>query len=186
VAESGSTSSHETLLTPNISNFAFEFDLNLFEDQFKIMVLCLRHSSLAPALSKTVTISHQEVSDMINSVQDIDDKNRRYTFMIGGKEERFYKEDLCRMLKLPIPNKVDNVTPLMILDMFNYMGHDPLLMIILRFRNANIPSVWRFLSTALYRCLTGGTTIVDQGNTTFYKILHHLLYGSQINIGNIL
>jgi len=90
------------------------------------------------------------------------------------------------MLELPIPTEFDNVTPGMILEMFNYMEHHPPLMMVSRFRNTNIPAIWSFLFTSLNRCLTGATTSVDQGNTTFYKILHHVVYGCQIKIGEIL
>ena len=185
MADSGSTSSQAVLLVPTVSNFAFEFDLNLYEHSYKIMALCLRHSSLAPALSKTVTISQATVSEMVNKA-DLDKDNRRFKFILYGREFRFTKEDFCTMLELPIPEETDNVTPLMLLDMFNYMGHHPPLMMVSRFRNANVPAVWSFFFTALYRCLTGATTSVDQANTAFYKILHHLVYGSRINVGEIL
>jgi len=168
-----------------MSNFVFEFDLNLYEHQYKIMALCLRHSSLAPALSKTVTISQATVSEMVNKA-DLDKDNRRFKFNLYGREFRFTKEDFCNMLELPIPAETDNVTPIMILDMFNYMGHHPPLMMVSRFRNANVPAVWSFFFTVLHRCLTGATTSVDQANTAFYKILHHLVYGSRINVGEIL
>jgi len=185
MTDSGSTSSQAVLLVPTVSNFAFEFDLNLYEHQYKIMALCLRHSSLAPALSKTVTISQATVSEMVNKA-DLDKDNRRFKFNLYGREFRFTKEDFCTMLELPIPEETDNVTPIMILDMFNYMGHHPPLMMVSRFRNANVPAIWSFFFTVLYRCLTGATTSVDQANTAFYKILHHLVYGSRINVGEIL
>ena len=185
MADSGSPSSHAVLLTPTTSNFQFVFDLNLYEHDYKIMALCLRHSSLAPALSKTVTISHATVSEMVTKA-DLNKEGTRFKFKLDHRELRFTKDDFCSMLELPAPAEVDNVTPLMILDMFNYMGHHPPLMMVSRFRNANIPAVWSFFFTALYRCLTGNTTSIDQANTNFYKILHHIVYGSRVRIGDYL
>jgi len=186
MAESGSTSSQMNLLTPTVSNFSFEFDMNLYENEYKIISLCLRHSILTPAMSKTVMISHKVVGDLVNFIVEIDDKNRRFKIKIGEEEVQFSKADFCRMLELPIPSEVDNVTPVMIMEMFNYMGHHPPLMMVSKFRNSNISSVWGFLFTSLYRCLIGATTSVDQGNTVFYKIYHHVVYGSKVHIGEII
>jgi len=160
MSDSEATSFQPALLTPATSNFMFDFDMDSYEEMYPIMVLCLKHSSVSYALSANVTISHKAVNDLVNSVS-IDDKNKRFAMKIGNSEVKVYKRDFCKILCIPNPEATDDITPLMMLKMFIFMGHTPELMMVTRFRNTNIPPFWGFLFSALYRCLTGVTSNPD-------------------------
>jgi len=152
MSDSEATSSQQALLTPATSNFMFDFDTDCYDEMYRIMVLCLKHSSVAYALSANVTISHKAVSDLVNSAS-IDDKNKRFYVKVGDNEAKIYKRDFCEILQIPTPEAVDDISSIMLLKMFNFMGHTPELTMVSKFRNTNIPPIWGFLFSALYRCL---------------------------------
>lgn len=70
--------------------------------------------------------------------------------------------------------------------MFNEMGNQPTLLVIIHFTKSSLPRVWRLLFGITLLCLTGRSFGLDQAKLKFYSIMVGLYFGLSIDYASLL
>ncbi|KAL4568114.1 hypothetical protein LXL04_023715 [Taraxacum kok-saghyz] len=72
------------------------------------------------------------------------------------------------------------------INVFNQMGHTPILMRLSAFKKNKLPSIWSCLFTILFKCLAERQTGTDSASKQFFTLLYALFTDSPIDLGKIL
>ena len=164
-------------------------DVRFFDDAFKSIFVCLKHSKISTALtlSKTVPIS---VLSRAYATARYDKSSESMHFDLAtNKSTSITKQHFCKLLNLPVSTELihpDSISNVDLINMCNQMGHEPLLETVSKMNKSKMPPRWNLLVSIVLRCFAERTTGSDNASKLLLTLIYAIYTNQNIDIGHIL
>ena len=161
---------------------------HVYEAFMFLIVECLKHSPLVPALTKVELVT-MECLSQIFSTAHYDKSVDRIFFDILDTKTSISKQRFFSLLGFePDESRVnpESIPVGQLFSMFYNMGYTEILTTITKFKKSCLPPQWNGFFTVLFKGLSERSAGSDGASRLFMTILYGLYHGVNLDYGSVL